>query len=130
MYNQDFLLRTIDDFFSTIRKLVKLDIDEEREDFEKQVNDLFNSHFDLEICNVNELLNNKNFNQYFNHYDKQILVLLFLKISKLYFKIDNDLSFKYLALAKKTLESKNSFYFYESEYLSKTIKNYLNYLES
>ncbi len=129
MYNQDYLLRTIDDFFSTIRKLVKLDIDEEKEDFEKQVNDLFNSHFDLEICNVNELLNNKNFNQYFNHHDKQFLALLFLKISKLYFKINNDLSIKYLNLAKKILESKDSFYFYENENLTKEIKNYLNYLE-
>ena len=130
MYNQDFLLRTIDDFFSTIRKLVKLDIDEEKEDFEKQVNHLFNNHFDLEVGNINELLSNKNFNQYLNHYDKQFLVLLFLKISRLYFKIDSDLSFKYLSLAKKTLESKNSFYFYENENLSKKIKYYLNYLES
>jgi len=125
MFNQDFFLRSIEDFFKMVKKLVNADLDEKSEDFEKQVNELLNNYFNLDISNFIKNQNNLDMNALCKNFDKQYLALLFLKIAKYYELKNDDISKSYFLFARKVLNHKSSVFFYKNDDLENKVNEYL-----
>lgn len=126
MYKQDILLKVIEDFFTTIRIITKLDIEIKSDDFEQMLNDLFYKTFGITSGEIAEIDIEKHSSIIYDEKNKIDLVYLLLKSAKYFFISNPKLSKSYVDFSKSIWlrESKTLHLYNES------LKNEIEYLFS
>jgi hypothetical protein len=130
MYKQDILQKIIEYFFSTIRKLIKVDIEVLQINFEQQCNNLLLDTFDVSIQNISMIDKEKYASIIYNEENKHEMVLLLLKIATLYSSTNSKLAIEYLDLSKEVWNKPSKIYSFKKENSKKQIDELFQDLET
>ncbi len=128
MYKNDYLMALIENFFNTVKKLTRTDINIVENDFEVQFNSFLLKNFGIEIAQIGQLDVDLFSQLIYNDENKKDLVIVFLKMAKV-LKLKNlILSQLYVELAHKILTKKTVDFVYDDGSKDQIISNLLKSL--
>lgn len=104
MQKQDFLLKHIEYFFNALKNLLGMDFERiTMEKFEETCDDFLRRNFEVGLSEIDNLDKEKYQHLLFNENHRTLIVLLFLRIAKLYHAKTPALSKKYFQLSQEIL---------------------------
>lgn len=102
MQKEDFLIKHIEFFFNLLKKIVGISFENIKiEEIEQIYDEFLKKNLGIHINDIENLDIEKNKNLLFDETNRNLIVLLFLKIAKLYKFKNFELGKKYFILAQK-----------------------------
>lgn len=130
MYNQDYLQKVIEDFFTVIRKLIRTEITLKNQDFKSddEFNDVVFKFLNINSNEIDNLNREKYKSILFNDKYNLESAYFFLKIAKYYYDINDELYKKYLDLGNEILNVDRKVFKLDDELIKNEINVILNHI--